>query len=169
MKKRKIITFDTDAGAEFSPCRKFRYHLHRVWDRERDTQLFILLNPSTADEFKLDPTLRRCEGYARKWAAGGFEVLNIFAYRATDPRDLIAAGFPIGDRNDDYFIDRAHAHRGRVVICGWGSNAEGLQRPHDVMRILHRAGARPHALGITRGFMPKHPLYLRADARPVPF
>jgi hypothetical protein len=157
------------AGAMFSPCREFRYHLHRIWDHSRPTALFIMLNPSTADEFKLDPTVTRCMKFAERWNAGGFEVLNLFAYRATDPRNLKVAGYPVGPMNDEVISERVFAHRDRRVIVAWGANVRGLERPTNVLRIIRDEGATPFALALTADGIPRHPLYLRADAMPKIF
>jgi hypothetical protein len=62
----------------------------------------IGLNPSTADHRKLDPTLRRVRNFAQKWGLGGFVMLNLFAYRATEPRDMKRAEDPVGPKNDRY-------------------------------------------------------------------
>jgi hypothetical protein len=162
------ITIHGDAGAIFSPCRRFRYHLHRVWDRTLPRELFVMLNPSTADEFKLDPTVTRCKKYAQAWGRGGFEVCNIFAYRATDPRDLAREGFPIGEENDALIYRAALAYAGRRVICAWGSSAgaNGHYRALAVLTLIREAGAIPHALAFTSDGVPRHPLYLRGDLLP---
>ena len=90
-----------ESTADFSFCGQYRYTLTRVWSLERGLVLFVGLNPSTADAERDDPTVRRCVGYARRWGFGGVLVANLFAYRATDPRDLLAVSYPIGPRNDE--------------------------------------------------------------------
>lgn len=80
----------------FSPCRTYRYSLVHEWDRDLPRVAFIMLNPSTADENALDPTLRRCLGFARSWGYGSFEIGNVFAFRATDPKAMKAAADPFG-------------------------------------------------------------------------
>jgi len=77
----------TDADARFSPCSTWRYSLTRKWNA-LPLLGFIGLNPSTADETEDDPTIRRCIGFARDWGFGGIVMLNLFAYRSTDPRQL---------------------------------------------------------------------------------
>lgn len=78
-------------GAKFSDCRKYRYTLWRIWNESEPCVMFIGHNPSTADEKEDDPTIRRCINYSRDWGYGGLYMVNLFAYRATDPKDLIAA------------------------------------------------------------------------------
>ena len=73
------------AGAAFSPCRRWRYLLWRCWDEPGPTANFLMLNPSTAYEAKLDPTCARARGYAERWGYGALIVTNIFAFRETNP------------------------------------------------------------------------------------
>jgi len=76
--------------ATFSPCRKYRYSLFRIWDEDKSLVLFIGLNPSTADEKEDDPTIRRCINFAKQWGwgYGGLIMGNLFSFRATQPSDL---------------------------------------------------------------------------------
>lgn len=87
-------------GAHLSACGAYRYALRRTWDPARPAALFVGLNPSTADAERDDPTTRRCVRFARDWGFGGLLVGNLFAYRATRPRDLRAAAEPVGPEND---------------------------------------------------------------------
>ena len=81
--------------ATFSECRKYRYTLWRRWDGlfASGYAMFIGLNPSTADETNDDPTIRRCIGYARDWGYGGLCMTNLFAFRATLPKNMKAVDF----------------------------------------------------------------------------
>src|SRR4028119_2392792 len=87
-------------GAIFDPTRTYRYALWRTWDAARPPVAFVLLNPSTADARRDDPTIRRCANFARTWGFGGLEVVNLFAFRATHPTDLKCAADPVGPQND---------------------------------------------------------------------
>ena len=124
-----------------------------------------MLNPSRADAHRDDPTIRRCIGFARDWGYGGIDVVNIFALRATDPRDLRSVRDPVGPRNDE-FILRAAA-RSPVVIA-WGVHGALLDRGAKALRLFG-AGTRILALGRTRSGAPRHPLYLRRDAEAVEY
>lgn len=149
-------TFSTDKGEQY------RYALGRTWGTE-GLALFIMLNPSTADEDTLDPTLRRCEGFARDWGLSGFVVCNLFALRATDPTELRGHDDPTGPENDA-FIDHWASHlEVDLVVCGWGAFPAKLSqrdRPLLVTKRLMDQGRAPLCLGRTKAGDPRHPLYL---------
>ena len=116
-----------------------------------------MLNPSTADAEIDDPTIRRCMGFARREGAGGIEVLNLFALRATDPQTLRETVDPIGPDNDGWIREVLRPHS-RVVVA-WGERGRYLSRDFAVLRNLRESGIRIECLGDK----PKHPLYIRAD------
>src|ERR1043165_512870 len=126
-----------------------------------------MLNPSVADATRDDPTLRRCLSFARAWGFGGLRLVNLFAGRATKPRELFTKfDDPIGPEND------AVLQSGSLfqdVILGWGANGSTLGRAADVLTLLASIGVKPKCLGLTKHGQPKHVLYLPADARPVRF
>lgn len=153
----------TESGATFSRCREYRYHLWRVWDSALPLCTFIMLNPSSADEAKNDPTVERCERRARGWGYGGLMVGNIFALRSTDPRALYAHPAPIGQDNDAALC-RA-AERSALVVCAWGTHGAHQGRGRSVAAMLARC--RPlSALVVTASGHPGHPLYLPYTAQP---
>ena len=90
------------SDAVFSPCQTWRYLLRRIWDHDVPPCYWIMLNPSTADAEKNDPTVTRCIKFSHRWGHGGCVVLNIFAYRSTDPRGLRTYSDPIGPVNDAF-------------------------------------------------------------------
>jgi len=164
--------FTGTAGATFDAERVYRYRLWRHWAPEPGRLvLWCMLNPSTADEFVLDPTLRRCQTYSREWGFDGFEVVNLFAVRATDPRDMLRHPAPVGPRNDAAIL--VAASRASLIICGWGNNGRHQDRAAHVLRLLRtpNIGPKLHHLGRNddgRG-EPSHPLYLAGTRRPQPF
>jgi len=94
-------------SATFSDCRTYRYSLTRRWG-DGEIQTWLMLNPSTADEVKNDPTVERCQRRAQQSGFGALEVVNIFALRSTDPSALYVDGIdPIGPDNDQYILDAA--------------------------------------------------------------
>lgn len=149
------------AGATFSRDRRYRYRLWRIWDRSLGIVAFVMLNPSTADATRDDPTIRRCVAFARRWGYGGVEVVNLFGLRATEPRDLCRARDAVGPANDRYL--RRVGRRASLVVIAWGVN--GAIRGRTVRRLIGLAGAR--CLGTTRSGEPRHPLYVRSDTRLV--
>ena len=162
MKKMKSVRL-TEMGAEFSPCRVYRYALWRWWDPEKPYAMFIGLNPSVADEVKDDPTIRRCRRFAADWDYGGLVMTNLFAVRATDPKAMIAHSDPIGSENDNYL--RELSWGAGIVIAAWGARGGHLERDTQVLSMLPRL----HHLGLTKTGKPRHPLYLRADTQPAVF
>jgi len=158
------------AGAALSPCGTWRYRLWRQWS-PGDRLLFIGLNPSTADAHQDDPTVRRMRGFARREGYGGLELINLYAYRATDPADLWKQ--PASKRLGPQW--RLHCtpllEAAEKAVCCWGAfpKAKKLHREQaagvvvELRRELRRHNTRPHHFGLTRGGHPRHPLYLRAD------
>lgn len=123
-----------------------------------------MLNPSTADESTDDPTIRRCIGFARTWGYGGVEVVNLFALRATDPRELRLARDPIGGLNDACLVDATA--RSAAMVIAWGAHGVFRSRGTAALEILSPR-ARLLALGWTNSGEPRHPLYLRRDVQPI--
>lgn len=157
-------------GAVLSDCGKFRYRLWRYWDETKTPLVFIMLNPSTADASEDDPTIRKCIGFAERLNHGGIEVLNLYAYRATKPADLKAAGYPVGPENDAFYaatLEQCGCCAYDNVIAAWGANARGLSRPEEVRSMLRFQGIRARALAFTNDGTPSHPLMLPYSSRPV--
>jgi hypothetical protein len=154
-------------GAQISECGRYRYDLLRRW-ADGDPLLFVMLNPSTADADVDDPTIRRCIGFARREGYGALWVLNLYAYRATDPKSLLTCGDPVGPGNDNML--RAHLRSsvgvGRPIVAAWGANAQA-DRVEHVLNLCPDADWR--CLGTTKDGHPRHPLYVRGDQPLVPF
>jgi hypothetical protein len=155
----------SDAGAVFSSCRRWRYLLWRRWDAARPVANFLMLNPSTADEFKLDPSCTRARVYAERWGFGALIVTNIFGWRATDPDEMKAVRDPVG-RGNDRAILRA-ARESALVVCAWGNHGTHLGRSIHVREMLAKAGIEARVLRMNAGGEPAHPLYLPARLKPV--
>lgn len=151
--------------ADYSDCEQFRYSLTRVWDETAARVTFVMLNPSTATELQNDPTVERCERRARAMGYGAFQVVNIFAYRATDPKDMRRAADPIGQANDSAIL--AAAQWGALVICAWGTHGAHLDRGAEVERLLRGQTTPLYHLGLTKEGAPKHPLYIGYHILPM--
>ena len=143
--------------AHFSSCGRFRYALRRLWNPALPQCTFIGLNPSRADAWVDDPTVRRCIGFARHWGFGSLLLLNLFAPRATDPRALRQVDDPVGPRNDRWL--RAAARETPAIVAVWGDGGRYRGRADRVRSWLGPL----LCLGETRNGQPRHPLYLSAD------
>lgn len=152
---------------------EYRYELNRTdetlpWQRvHAERVLWIMLNPSTADEATDDPTIRRLRTFTRRFGFSGFTVVNLYAYRATKPNDLWTAADPVGPDNDRVIRETAFtAHtEGAPIIAAWGANA----KPDRVAHVLALPFVRDlHCLGVNKDGSPKHPLYVASetDLRP---
>jgi len=158
---------DAASVAVYSPCERYRYALTRVWAPEGMRVLFVMLNPSTATELQNDPTVERCERRARALGFGAFQVCNIFAYRATDPREMRAVPDPVGPLNDIAILSGAGwAH---TIVCAWGSHGAHLGRGAGVETLLRNAGHSLYQLGLTKDGQPRHPLYVGYARQPAPW
>lgn len=155
--------------AAFSPDRAYRYWLEATLSDAGGVCMFVMLNPSKADEARSDPTVTRCKRFAARWGYGALWVCNLFALRSTDPAALTASEDPIGTDNDKRLLKAARA--ADSIVCAWGNHGAYLDRGDEVMRALRREGLadKTRHLGITRRGQPRHPLYLRRDAQPIRF
>jgi hypothetical protein len=156
----KPLTF-VQSGATLSADEKYRYRLSRVWAPEKPRLLWVMLNPSTADAEKDDATIRKCLGFARRWGYGSIEVVNLFALRATEPRELRAKGIdPIGPENDHHI--RAALAEAQQVVLAWGSDSFAVTRAFYVLRELLK-DTQPRNIRCldqsSKNGRPKHPLY----------
>lgn len=153
-----------DNDAIISACGTYRYVLTRRVGPEDKTAFFIMLNPSTADARTNDKTIRRCMGFTRRWGCGRLVVLNLFAFRATDPAELKQAADPVGPQNKAWF-EKILSSRGEgPVVCAWGAYGSLLGQDKVVLGRLDELGVKPKALGVTRAGHPRHPLYLPNEA-----
>lgn len=150
--------------ATFSPCRRYRYTLTRQWSANDSRCVFVMLNPSTADENTNDRTVAKCIRYAIGWGYGSLLVLNIFAWRSTDPSVLKDLDDPIGPDNDAAIM--AGIRGAGVVLCAWGKHGALRGRGVEVLAALRSAGVTPRALSLNNDGSPAHPLYLPSAFTP---
>lgn len=151
--------------AVISSCGTYRYVLTRRW-ADGPFLVFVMLNPSTADAAKDDPTIRKCIGFAKRYGYSAIAVVNLFALRSTDPSALRTHSAPVGPDNDAW-IEQATRDPFSRVLAAWGANAKHHeQRVRDVARIVRRPMM---ALSITGDGHPGHPLMLSYDRSPQPW
>lgn len=157
--------------ASLSADRAYRYRLDRDLGAIGDgTALFVMLNPSRADEYEDDLTITKCRKFAASWGAQSLVVVNLFAFRATDPDDLFAALAPVEHptelgRNDATIECAALA--ARIRVAAWGATRAGepavAARTRRVVELLHAtpllgAGVPTlQCLGTTGAGHPFHP------------
>lgn len=147
-------------GADISHCGRYRYTLWRRWGPGHMC-MFVGLNPSTADATVDDPTIRRCVAFARSWGYSGLLMTNLFAWRATDPRDMLAADDPVGPDNDQTL--RATWLAAGITVAAWGTHGTHQGRDAHVRAMLPAL----HCLRLTKDGHPGHPLYLPRNLPPL--
>ena len=164
-----------ESGAGISNDGVYRYRLWRQWDHfwNKPTCAFAMLNPSTADADLDDPTIRRCIDFARRWGYATLSVVNLFPFRATDPRELKAWLTCIEEETERWRRVRRNwvhietvAGNAALVVLAWGNHGDLLGMGRVVTRRLIDSGNTPHVLGWTKAGQPLHPLYVPADTRP---
>jgi len=123
-----------------------------------------MLNPSTADEKKLDPTCSRARDYAERWGYGALFVTNVFAFRSTDPDRLRTIEDPVGPGNDAAIVKAAKASA--LVVCAWGNHGAYLFRSREILGKLRANNISLHVLRLNANGEPAHPLYLPGALKP---
>ena len=142
----------------FSADRRHRYTLlHRINPLFGGKLImWIGLNPSTADEQQLDPTLTRIRSFSEREGFDGFLMTNIFGFRATNPKDMLRTPDPVGPENDRALL--AAARRCEMVVAAWGAHGIHQDRALAVAKLLGRH--KLWCLGTTKDGHPRHPLYV---------
>jgi hypothetical protein len=146
----------------------YRYHLSRKVGDGALAATFIMLNPSTADAEVDDPTVRKVTEFARRWGCGELHVVNLFAFRATNPAALRDAADPVGPENREWVRRAVEQASDALIVCAWGTHGASLGQ--DEILLSWIAGlCRPVCLGLTRDGHPRHPLYVPYTAILLPF
>jgi hypothetical protein len=143
----------------------YRYRLWRTWDTDRPSLVWILLNPSIADEDTDDPTLRRLIRFSQTFGYGGLVLVNLFAWRTPDPRLLSTVPDPVGPKNDQ-FIREAVTQAEQIVVA-WGNSGRYLHREQAVLALLSPVPL--SCLDVTGRGSPVHPLYQPSSKSLTPF
>lgn len=146
--------------AVISECGRYRYLLRRTWDHAKPRALFIMLNPSTADARQDDATIRSCVRLVSGLGYGSMEVVNVFAYRATDPAELAKQPDAVGPHN----LETIEAAIGRcdVAICAWGAYPPARQYAIEPLNAIRSRRPAIYCFGKTKAGAPKHPLYIKS-------
>lgn len=167
-KKRKPLP---ERSAVIQGGGRYRYDLWRRWHppgAEPSVCVWVMLNPSRADALVDDPTVRCCLGFSKAWGFTALRIVNLFAYRMTDPAVLWRCKENIvGPLNEHYLRDAAGS--GHRIVCAWGAAKDPRvsEQAEALWWLLrHR---RPVCLGYSKDGAPRHPLFLRADTEPIPW
>jgi hypothetical protein len=161
-----VAEFNDDGGAIFSVGRKYRYKLWRKLDHKNPLRiLWIMLNPSTADAKIDDATIKKIRKYSARLGFGEFQVVNVYAYRATNPKELQSVEDPFGEEND-YILMDAIKHTDRIV-CAWGANAGEDGR--KLAALIRSMDVPMKCLKINKDGSPAHPLYQPDAAELIDF
>ena len=151
----------------FSPDHRYRYTLWREVNPVGEGYVqWVALNPSTANETVDDPTVRRMQGFSRSWGARYCLVTNLFAFRATNPRDMKAQDDPFGPDNFVHILRLAKD--AKVVVAAWGTH--GNHSFGEDQLLMNWPKTIPlKCLGKTLHDNPKHPLYVRAETQLIDY
>jgi hypothetical protein len=147
------------SGAVFSSSHEFRYALWRIWQQNGAMLLYIGLNPSTANNIKDDPTIRRMVGFAKAWGYGGLYVGNLFSFVSSDPKLLHGQ---LGGGATDTALKKMR-QLSSTVLVGWGNwGHQAGTRPTEVLAIV---GDPVYCLKVTKMGEPSHPLYFCQNSK----
>lgn len=157
------------ANTRFNATRTHRYTLFRHWGNPGDYCAFIGMNPSGADEAKLDRTVNRCCEFAKRWGFSALYMLNAFSLRATNPKELYEHPDPVGVENDHWI--RTVAGGARRVVVAWGTPGGDFNRGLQVENLLRESCQREKILcfGRNKNGTPVHPLYQSYEQALVPY
>lgn len=150
-------------NAFFSNDGKYRYWLSRIFDETLPVVAFVGLNPSVADAEVDDPTIKRCISYCKQWGYGGFYMVNLFAFKATSPKEMLQQQDPVGEDNDRHIQEILS--KAAQTICCWGELGRHQNRSREVLALI----SNPYCLGVLKNGEPGHPLYLKGDLQPIPY
>lgn len=152
---------------------RHRYWLTRTWHDDRPMMGFIMLNPSTADAERNDPTLTRCVNYAHREGCGGVFLVNLYAGRTPHPSELANMGDPIGVENADWIDYVLRTRRISPIVVGWGEGIRRLPLWVDALAVVIERAAHYRrdleCLGVAKDGSPRHPLYLKLEAPLIPW
>jgi hypothetical protein len=148
-------------NATISECGRFRFELRRVWDAHKYVLVVCMLNPSTADAEKDDPTVLALIHFARLWGYGGLHIINLYAFRASRPSAMMMADDRIGPGNS-IFINHAAMvaqQNSNALLIAWGNHGDFEGRASWFCSMVkHYYGLKLMHLGRTKQGAPKHPM-----------
>lgn len=158
---------DKDWLAVISACEQYRYVLRRRLSQqsEHGTILWLMCNPSTADHHVLDPTVRRCVDFSKRWGFGVMAVGNLYALRSPKPAVLWTVDDPVGPSNDFYI--RGLVAEASTIVAAWGTDPKPT-RAFEVLAIIGES-KQVFCLGTSKSGAPRHPLYIKGVTPLIPY
>lgn len=145
--------------AIISDCGTYRYEARRIWDGAKPMLVVCMLNPSTADDKKNDPTVLTLIHFAKLWGYGGLLIVNLYAFRSSSPKEMLAAGGKAMGPKNEFHIAAAVQYakvNGGQLLAAWGN--DGNDRAVFVANWVQSLGVNLICLGKTKSGAPKHPL-----------
>lgn len=156
---KPLFENESDFGAVFSECRRYRYALWRIWDSTKPLVMFVGLNPSSANEADADPTIRSVARIAKHNGYGGFYMMNCFPYVSTNPDELRDFG---NIATNNHWLCKVAAVC-KCVVFAWGSFAVVRKLGKDVE--MTEMFPKAKALFVNKNGSPKHPLYCKSATK----
>jgi hypothetical protein len=150
-------------GAEFSPDRKYRYALWRIWQAEKAVMVVIGVNPSTANETKPDNTITKVIKIAKNNGFGGVIMMNLFGIVSSNPSILKTHTDPIGE--NDKWLEIILTTYGHTTVFAWGNFKEARTRAKEIVSRYPNAFCLAH----NKNGSPKHPLYCLDNTKLIPY
>ena len=141
--------------ADISNDKKDRFSLSRIWDSKKPKALYIMLNPSYADDESDDPTIRRLIFFSKKFKFGGFYVTNLFSQITPYPKEL---NMDNNLKKKNLKIISELIKKTDLIVYAWGNL---VSEPLQLRKLIES----PLCFGINKNGTPKHPLYLRSDTK----
>lgn len=142
-------------SADISNDKKDRFSLSRIWDSKKPKALYIMLNPSYADDESDDPTIRRLIFFSKKFKFGGFYVTNLFTQITPYPKEL---NMDNNSKKKNLKIISELIKKSDLIVYAWGNL---VSEPIQLRKLIES----PLCFGINKNGTPKHPLYLRSDTK----
>ena len=142
-------------SADISNDKKDRFSLSRIWDSKKPKALYIMLNPSYADNESDDPTIRRLIFFSKKFKFGGFYVTNLFTQITPYPKEL---NMDNNSKKKNLIIISELIKKSDLIVYAWGNL---VSEPLQLRKLIES----PLCFGINKNGTPKHPLYLRSDTK----
>lgn len=157
--------------AIFDEDKLYRFFLSIIWDQRLPMLVALMLNPSTADHLKNDPTVERICRRAAVMRLGGAIILNAFAWRETDRLKMLEVDDPVGELNDRFITDTLLQAKacGWKVLAGWGNEGAHRGRSARIARMLRESGVQAFCVHLCANGEPGHPLYVAYDDPLLPW